>query len=135
MRRLWALIVVLAVVTGCGKHVEPVARSGPPLAPTTTMGVVHWPTTAPPARQHVKRRGDVWAVIASCETGGKMDNPHTGNGYWGFFQFDLDSWRRAGGGPGVPSDYSYDEQRRVAIRWQQMRGWSAWPRCRHNAGV
>lgn len=64
-----------------------------------------------------------------------MDNPNTGNGYYGYFQFDLSSWQSAGGGPGLPSDYTYEQQKEVAIRWQQMRGWSAWPHCRHKAGV
>jgi LysM repeat protein len=68
----------------------------------------------------------IWACIAQHESGG---NPaeDTGNGYYGAFQFDPSSWAAAGGGPGLPSDYSYSEQLAVAQRLQSMSGWGAWP--------
>lgn len=76
----------------------------------------------------------IWACIAQHESGG---NPaeNTGNGYYGAFQFSLSSWQAAGGGPGLPSDYSYAYQLAVAERLQQMQGWSAWPQTSRMCGV
>jgi len=68
----------------------------------------------------------VWGCIAQHESGG---NPatNTGNGYYGAFQDTLGSWQSAGGGPGLPSDYSYSEQLQVNQRIQAQQGWGAWP--------
>ena len=68
----------------------------------------------------------MWACIAQHESGG---NPatNTGNGYYGAFQDTIGSWQAAGGGPGLPSDYSYAEQLAVNQRIQAQQGWGAWP--------
>jgi hypothetical protein len=67
-----------------------------------------------------------WGCIAQHESGG---NPatNTGNGYYGAFQDTIGSWQAAGGGPGLPSDYSYAEQLAVNQRIQAQQGWGAWP--------
>jgi LysM repeat protein len=68
----------------------------------------------------------MWGCIAQHESGG---NPatNTGNGYYGAFQDTIGSWRAAGGGPGLPSDYSYADQLAVNQRIQAQQGWGAWP--------
>jgi LysM repeat protein len=68
----------------------------------------------------------VWGCIAAHESGGNSAT-NTGNGYYGAFQDTIGSWRAAGGGPGLPSDYSYSQQLAVNQRIQAQQGWSAWP--------
>ena len=59
--------------------------------------------------------GDVWARIAQCESGGSP-SINTGNGFYGMYQFTLQSWR-AVGGSGLP------------IRRQRGRADRGAPRC------
>jgi LysM repeat protein len=94
-----------------------------PAAPAPAPQVVR--ATSAPAGYTTGGSG-VWACIASHESGG---NPatNTGNGYYGAFQDTLGSWQAAGGGPGLPSDYSYAQQVAVNQRIQQQQGWGAWP--------
>jgi hypothetical protein len=68
----------------------------------------------------------MWACIAQHESGGNAAT-NTGNGYYGAFQDTIGSWQAAGGGPGLPSDYSYAEQLAVNQRIQAQQGWGAWP--------
>ena len=78
--------------------------------------------------------GDVWHRLAMCETGGKMNNPNTGNGYYGFFQFDLSTWRSVGG-PGYPHEHPYEVQRAYAQELQRRSGWGRWPKCSQVLGL
>jgi hypothetical protein len=63
-------------------------------------------------------------VNPACESGG---NPYinTGNGYYGKYQFDIQTWQAHGGGPGLPSSYPEWVQDQVAARVQ----YDAWPNC------
>lgn len=63
-------------------------------------------------------------VNPNCESGG---NPaiNTGNGYYGKYQFDLQTWAAHGGPPGLPSDHPEWVQDQVAARVQ----YDAWPNC------
>ena len=66
-------------------------------------------------------------AIAACESGG---NPatDTGNGFYGKYQFTLETWA-AVGGSGNPAQASEAEQdRRAAILYAQA-GASPWPVC------
>lgn len=96
----------------------PVSSSPPPVSS---------PQSAAPS-------GGPWACIAGLESGG---NPatNTGNGYYGAFQDTLGSWQSAGGGPGLPSDYSYATQLAVNQRIQAQQGWGAWPNTSAACGV
>lgn len=157
----WLLAGLLAIaLVGCSPDREPAALSGqveeprpqvvgsgPDLAglvePTTTT-THHHPTTT--TRAPVRARattppvqpppisGDVWHRLAMCETGGKMDNPNTGNGYFGYFQFDLTTWQSVGG-TGYPHEHSYEVQKEHAQRLQAARGWSPWPKCSQVLGL
>jgi hypothetical protein len=69
----------------------------------------------------------VMEAIAQCESGG---NPatDTGNGFYGKYQFTLETWA-AVGGSGNPAHASEAEQdRRAAILYEQA-GPSPWPVC------
>ena len=66
-------------------------------------------------------------AIAACESGGNPSTD-TGNGFYGKYQFDLQTWA-AVGGSGNPAQASEAEQdRRAAILYEQS-GPSPWPVC------
>ena len=68
-----------------------------------------------------------WAKVANCESGG---NPRAVNpaGYYGLFQFDLQTWRSVGGS-GNPTNASAGEQLMRAKKLYAQRGASPWPVC------
>ncbi|HZX06914.1 MAG TPA: transglycosylase family protein [Kribbella sp.] len=68
-----------------------------------------------------------WAKVANCESSG---NPHAvnGGGYYGLFQFDLQTWRSVGGS-GNPTSASAGEQLMRAKKLYSQRGASPWPVC------
>ena len=59
-------------------------------------------------------------------TSGLLTN--TGNGYYGRYQFDLPSWRGAGGRLS-PTSYGWIEQAYRAVVWQVRHGGDPWPNC------
>jgi hypothetical protein len=75
------------------------------------------PTTASPTLE----------AIAACESGG---NPatNTGNGFYGKFQFTLQTWQSVGGS-GNPADASEAEQNKRAAILYAREGASPWPVC------
>ena len=68
-----------------------------------------------------------WGALAGCESGG---NPRAVNpaGYYGLYQFDVATWRGAGGS-GLPHHASADEQTYRAKLLYASRGRSPWPTC------
>lgn len=50
---------------------------------------------------------------------------NTGNGHYGMFQFNLDTWYSVGG-TGLPSDASAEEQTMRARMLYDLRGWQPW---------
>jgi hypothetical protein len=66
-------------------------------------------------------------AIAACESGG---NPRTdtGNGFYGKYQFTLDTWQ-AVGGSGNPAQASEGEQDRRAAQLLARAGAGQWPVC------
>jgi hypothetical protein len=66
-------------------------------------------------------------AIAACESGG---NPQTdtGNGFYGKYQFTLDTWQ-AIGGAGNPAQASEAEQDRRAAALLAQAGAGQWPVC------
>ena len=66
-------------------------------------------------------------AIAACESGG---NPatDTGNGFYGKFQFTLQTWQSVGG-TGNPAQASEAEQNRRAAILYAREGSSPWPVC------
>ena len=121
-------------------------------APLTQSAPSHTQYTYEPAKQQVRTPishtstayvppvttpsggSGVWGCIAQHESGG---NPatNTGNGYYAAFQDTLGSWQAAGGGPGLPSDYSYSQQLAVNQRIQAQQGWGAWPNTSRMCGA
>ena len=68
-----------------------------------------------------------WAKVANCESSG---NPRAVNsaGYYGLFQFDMQTWRSVGGS-GSPAKASAGEQLMRAKKLYAQRGASPWPVC------
>jgi hypothetical protein len=147
----WKAMVGLLLLAACSSPTTPPARTGSPVTtattavvtstttvPPTTTTVTTVPSTTththPPRTVHVASAGRTRPSdatmhrLAMCETGGKMDNPNTGNGYYGFFQFSLSTWRDIGG-PGYPHEHSYETQKEYAIKLYFRDGWSPWPTC------
>lgn len=105
--------------------------TAPPPPPTTTTTVAPPP---PPPPVEAPPSGDRFDALASCETGGTMDPAtNTGNGYYGAFQFDLQTWRSVGRS-GYPHEHSYGEQKAAAIDLHAVRGWHPWPACARKLG-
>jgi LysM repeat protein len=112
----------------------PVAVPNPTPQPTpvaqvssnTGSGPTHRYSYTPASTSSGSAGSGVWGCIAQHESGGNAAT-NTGNGYYGAFQDTIGSWRAGGGGPGLPSDYSYAEQLAVNQRIQAQQGWGAWP--------
>jgi hypothetical protein len=66
-------------------------------------------------------------AIAACESGGNPSTD-TGNGFYGKFQFTLETWQSVGGS-GNPAAASEAEQNRRAAMLYASAGASPWPVC------
>jgi hypothetical protein len=58
----------------------------------------------------------------------------TGNGYYGAYQFDEETWLGLGYS-GYPDDASPAVQDQAAERLQAQRGWEPWPTCSRVLGL
>lgn len=68
-----------------------------------------------------------WERLRFCESGG-VYSINTGNGFYGAYQFDQQTWGTMGG-TGRPSDAPYWEQDLRAKALYQTRGSQPWPVC------
>jgi hypothetical protein len=66
-------------------------------------------------------------AIAACESGGNPGT-NTGNGFYGKYQFTLQTWQSVGG-TGNPAAASEGEQNRRAAMLYAREGASPWPVC------
>ena len=90
--------------------------------------------TARSARTARQPRGDVWAALAACESGGNPAARSASGRYFGAFQFSLATWQSLGY-EGNPADHSYDVQLAAATRLQARSGWGQWPHCSRRLGL
>jgi peptidoglycan hydrolase-like protein with peptidoglycan-binding domain len=74
-----------------------------------------------------------FARLRACESSGNY-RINTGNGYYGAYQFDLQTWRGLGYG-GRPDQAAPATQDAAARRLQASRGWSPWPSCARQLGL
>lgn len=101
-----------------------------PSTTSTTIIKIVTTTTVPPTTSIVTKSVSStvnWDAIAECESGGDW-HINTGNGYYGGLQFDLDTWKEAGG-TGYPHQHSREEQIYRAEITYKKRGLSPWPNC------
>lgn len=98
------------------------------------------PTSVParprtrPSRSGDGVRGDVWAALARCESGGNPAARSAGGRYTGAFQFSNATWQSLGYG-GSAADHPYEVQVEAAQRLQARSGWGQWPRCARRLGL
>jgi len=76
---------------------------------------------------------DDFARLRVCESGNRY-TANTGNGYYGAYQFNLQTWRGQGL-TGLPSDASPAVQDAAAANLQAQRGWQPWPACSRKLGL
>ena len=76
---------------------------------------------------------DVWAKLAQCESGGKPET-NTGNGFYGMYQFTLETWQSLGG-TGYPYEADAATQTAMAKKLQAQAGWGQWPGCADKLGL
>ena len=75
---------------------------------------------------------DPWAAIRQCESGGNY-SINTGNGFYGAYQFTLQTWRGLGM-KGLPSQAAAAVQDQAARRLAAQYGMRPWPVCGHRYG-
>lgn len=68
-----------------------------------------------------------WHALAMCESRNTPDI-NTGNGFYGAYQFNLQTWHGVGG-TGYPHQNSLAEQTKRAKILYNMRGAQPWPSC------
>lgn len=97
---------------------------------------------APPAQAHytpyckkskckrhvIKPYRATFAAIGACESGNRNWAHDPSGTYHGRYQFDLRSWRGAGGW-GDPHSFGYVEQTYRAVVWLHRNGRQSWPNC------
>ena len=76
---------------------------------------------------------DVWAKLAQCESGGNPKT-NTGNGFYGMYQFTLETWQSLGG-TGYPYEADAATQTAMAKKLQAQSGWGQWPGCADKLGL
>ena len=79
-----------------------------------------WPVFGPTDRQ--------LRVLRMCESGGRYTVHNPSGKYHGAYQFDLATWRSAGG-TGDPHAASPAEQDFRVRVLHKSRGWAPWPVC------
>lgn len=114
------------LTAGCPEETLPAPQAPVQPSPMTT-------TTAPPRTQSTaasrgsSRTEPDWAALRQCESGGDYTT-NTGNGYYGAYQFSIDTWRSVGGS-GLPSDAPPNEQDARAEVLYARSGAGQWPSC------
>lgn len=79
-------------------------------------------------RHVIKPYVGMFAAIGRCESGNRNWAHNPGGQYHGRYQFDLKSWRGAGG-YGDPHNFGYLEQTYRAVIWLHRNGRQSWPNC------
>jgi LysM repeat protein len=97
------------------------APAAAPVQQAVQQPVVHRAAAA----NYAGGTGGLFASIRARESGGNYAI-NTGNGFYGAYQFDLQTWRGLGGS-GLPSDASPAEQDMRAQMLYNQRGCSPWP--------
>ena len=77
--------------------------------------------------------GGTFAALRDCESGGDY-GINTGNGYYGAYQFSLETWQGLGYG-GYPHEASPATQDQAAAELQSLYGWGQWPGCSWYLGL
>lgn len=113
-------------------HSAPAVRAVVQSAPAVKaiLTVASGVSTAPPVTNSLSAD---FAELRNCESG---DNYaiNTGNGYYGAYQFSLQTWE-ALGYSGLPSSNPPATQDQAAQTLQAQHGWGQWPACSAMLGL
>jgi uncharacterized protein YabE (DUF348 family) len=125
-------VVTYKVVTVDGKSSARKAVSSvvtaQPVTRVVAVGTKNRPTTTTPTTGNKPSADGLnWAALAQCESGGNPST-NTGNGFYGLYQFDAQTWHSVGGS-GLPHENSASEQTYRAQILYKQRGDSPWPSC------
>src|SRR5579875_1537231 len=88
------------------------------------LTVVAGAVIAPLASAGADPSAHTWWRLRMCESGNRY-HLDTGNGHYGAYQFDLQTWRSVGG-RGYPNRASKAEQNARALILYRERGWEPW---------
>jgi hypothetical protein len=115
--------------------VTPAPTTAAPTTTSTTTAPTTTTTTAPPAPPSASyvSSGGQFAELRECESGDNYSD-NTGNGYYGAYQFSLQTWQSIGYA-GLPSDASPSMQDQAAQQLQAQSGWGQWPACSAELGL
>lgn len=97
------------------------------------LAVSDLPSGPGEASAHDRRPAGDLAALRTCESGGNY-RTNTGNGYYGGYQFSVETWRSLGY-RGLPHTASPGVQDEAALRLASTRGWSHWPACARSLGL
>ena len=75
----------------------------------------------------------VCAQLAPCASRGNPTT-NTGNGFYGMYQFTLETWQSLGG-TGSPYEADAATQTAMAKKLQAQAGWGQWPGCADKLGL
>lgn len=112
--------------TSARKAVKTVVTSQP-VAKVVAVGTKSKPAAPATGGNKPSADGLNWAALAQCESGGDPAT-NTGNGFYGLYQFDEQTWHSVGGS-GLPHEHSAGEQTYRAQILYKQRGDSPWPVC------
>ena len=122
-------------------------------APPTTTTVAPTTTTAQPTTTTVKpttttqttvevdtisTSGNVWDMLAECETGGNWSHPPVSIGYSGGLMFHYKTWTAMGGGKYASQAYLASREQQIVIAEKLLAdagNFSPWPGCRRKLGL
>jgi hypothetical protein len=110
------------------RHRRP-SKAKPALA-VTTMSTAFILAGSPSAHA---ASSDDFARLRQCESGSNY-SINSGNGFYGAYQFDLQTWHGLGYS-GLPSNASKSTQDAAAHVLQASRGWQPWPSCSRQLGL
>ena len=115
------------------RHARPSRKKATTVAAGAAAVLALDVTGAAPASAHDRSFTTMLAELRGCESGGNY-RINTGNGYYGAYQFNLQTWRGVGG-TGYPHENPPHVQDEMATRLYESRGWAPWPSCSRKHGL
>jgi hypothetical protein len=115
------------------RHAKPSRRKVTTVATGTAVVLALDLAGAATANAHDRSFPTMLRELRECESGNNY-SINTGNGYYGAYQFNLQTWRGVGG-TGYPHQNPPHVQDEMATRLYEQRGWQPWPSCSRSRGL
>jgi len=113
--------------------VTPTTTTTQPITTTTTK-----PITTTTEVDTISTSGNVWDMLAECETGGNWSHPPVSIGYSGGLMFHHKTWTAMGGGKYASQAYLASREQQIVIAEKLLADagdFSPWPGCRRKLGL